>query len=43
LKIVPVYYDEDDIPVLLLQLLNVKFEKDNFDGFIGNLYEEILR
>jgi len=43
LKIIPVYDDEDDIPVLLLQLLNVKFEKDNFDGFIINLYEEILR
>ena len=43
LKIVPVYDDEDDVPVLLLQLLNVKFEKDNFDGFIVNLYDEILR
>ena len=43
LKIVPVYDDENDVPVLLLQLLNVKFDKDNFDGFIADLYEEILR
>jgi len=43
LKIIPIYEDEDNIPVLLWQLLNVKYEKDNFDGFIEKLYEEILR
>ena len=43
LKIIPIYEDEDDIPVLLWQLLNVKFEKDNFKGFIEKLYKEILR
>ncbi len=43
LKIIPIYEDEDNIPVLLWQLLNVKYEKDDFEGFIEKLYEEILR
>ncbi|MFX1572303.1 MAG: TIR domain-containing protein [Promethearchaeota archaeon] len=43
LKIIPVYEEEELIPVLLWQMLNVKFTKDNFDGFIQRLYEEILR
>jgi len=43
LKIVPVYEDEHNIPVLLWQLLNVKFTRDDFNQFIQNLYEEILR
>jgi len=43
LKIIPVYEDEDDIPVLLWQMLNVKYTKDEFDSFIEKLYEEILR
>ncbi len=43
LKIIPIYEDEDDNPVLLWQLLNVKFEKDNFKGFIETLHQEILR
>ena len=43
LKIIPVYEDEDDIPVLLWQMLNVKYSKEEFDGFIEKLYEEILR
>ncbi len=43
LKIIPVYEDEDLIPVLLWQMLNVKFTKDNFSAFIEKLYEEILR
>ena len=42
-KIIPVFEDEDDIPVLLWQMLNVKFAKDDFNGFIEKLYEEILR
>ncbi len=42
-KIIPVYEDEDDIPVLLWQMLNVKYAKDDFNGFIEKLYEEILR
>jgi parallel beta-helix repeat protein len=43
MKIVPVYEDENLIPKLLWQMLNVKFTKDNFEGFIQKLYEEILR
>ena len=43
MKIVPVYEKEDLIPFLLMPLLNVKFDKDDFDGFIQKLYEEILR
>ena len=43
MKIVPVYEDEQFIPKLLMPLLNVKFSKDDFDGFIDKLYEEILR
>lgn len=42
-KIIPVYEDEDDIPVLLWQMLNVKFTTDEFGSFIEKLYEEILR
>ena len=43
MKIVPVYEDEKDIPILLMPLLNVKFSKDNFDDFIEKLSEEIMR
>jgi len=43
MKIVPVFEKEDLVPFLLMPLLNVKYEIDNFDGFIENLYEEILR
>ncbi len=43
LKMIPVYKVEEHIPVLLWQMLNVKFTKDDFDGFIQKLYEEILR
>lgn len=43
LKIIPVYEDEELIPVLLWQMLNVKFTKDNFSAFIEKLYVEILR
>ncbi len=43
MKMIPVYEDEDHIPRLLWQMLNVKFTKDDFEGFIQKLYEEILR
>ncbi|MFX1566907.1 MAG: TIR domain-containing protein [Promethearchaeota archaeon] len=43
LKIIPVYDNEDDIPVLLWQMLNVKYTENDFEGFIEKLYEEILR
>ncbi|MFW9902533.1 MAG: toll/interleukin-1 receptor domain-containing protein, partial [Candidatus Thorarchaeota archaeon] len=43
MKMIPVYEDEDHIPRLLWQMLNVKFTPDDFEGFIQKLYEEILR
>ena len=43
MKIVPVFEKEDDVPLLLLPLLNVEFTKDDFDGFIEKLYKEIIR
>jgi len=43
MKIIPVYDDEDLIPNLLMPLLNVKYTKDDFDGFIQKLHKEILR
>ncbi|MFX1569417.1 MAG: right-handed parallel beta-helix repeat-containing protein [Promethearchaeota archaeon] len=43
MKIIPVYEDEDHIPRLLWQMLNVKYTKDDFEGFIQKLYEEIIR
>ncbi|MFX1499547.1 MAG: right-handed parallel beta-helix repeat-containing protein [Promethearchaeota archaeon] len=43
LKIIPVYEKEENIPRLLWHLLNVKYIKDDFEGFIKNLFKEILR
>ena len=43
LKIIPVYEDEKFIPALLTPLLNVNFVKKNFEEFIENFYNEILR
>ncbi len=43
MKIIPVYEYEKDIPYLLMPLLNVKFTKENFDEFVENLYQEIIR
>ena len=43
LKIIPVYEDDEDVPVLLWQMLNVKYTKNKFDSFIDKLHEEILR
>ena len=43
MKMVPVYEKDEHLPYLLKPILNVKFSKDNFDGFIQKLYEEILR
>ena len=43
LKIIPIYENEDDIPVLLGPMLNVKFDKSNLKSFVEKLYQEILR
>ena len=43
MKIIPVYEDEDQIPNLLMPLLNVKYTKETFDDFIKKLSHEINR
>ncbi|MFX1568399.1 MAG: right-handed parallel beta-helix repeat-containing protein [Promethearchaeota archaeon] len=43
IKLIPIYEEQKHIPKILWHLLNVKYEKDNFKGFIENLYKEILR
>jgi len=43
MKIIPVYEDEDDVPILLIPMLNIKYDKENFKEFINKLYKEILR
>jgi len=43
MKMIPVYENDDHIPRLLWNMLNVKFTKDDFEGFIQKPYEEILR
>lgn len=43
LKIIPVYEIQEHIPRLLWHILNVKYSKKDFNGFIENLYHEILR
>ena len=43
MKIIPVYENEAEIPLLLGHLLNVKFNRENIDGFVEKLYKEIMR
>jgi len=43
LKLIPVYEREEHIPAMLGHLLNVKYDKTDFDGFIEKLYKEIQR
>ncbi len=43
MKIIPVYEDEEDVPILLIPMLNVRYDKEDFNGFINKLYQEILR
>ncbi len=43
MKIIPIYQDEEDVPLLLIPMLNVRYDKENFDGFINKLRQEILR
>ena len=43
MRIIPVYEDEDDVPILLIPMLNIRYNKANFKGFINKLYQEILR
>ena len=43
IKIIPIYEVQDHIPRVLWHLLNVKYTKRDFNGFIEKLYQEILR
>jgi parallel beta-helix repeat protein len=43
MKIIPIYEDEDDIPLLLIPMLNIRYDEVNFKEFINKLYLEILR
>lgn len=43
IRIIPVFQDPIDIPLLLKPFLGVQFGKEDFNGFIQKLYEEILR
>jgi len=43
IKLIPVYEEQEHIPKLLWHLLNVKYNPDDFKGFMENLYKEIIR
>lgn len=43
IKLIPVYEEQKHIPKLLWHLLNVIYTKEDFKGFIDNLYNEIIR
>jgi len=43
MKIVPVYETDEHIPYLLMPMLNVIYDAENFSGFIQKLHEEIVR
>lgn len=43
LSIIPVYKKAEHIPVILGHFLKVKYDKKDFNNFIGELYQEILR
>ena len=43
IKLIPVFEEQKHIPKILWHLLNVKYDKDDFKGFIENLYKEIMR
>jgi len=43
IKIIPIYNDNGYIPNLLLSLLNVKYNRENLEEFMQELYKEIVR
>jgi len=43
IKLIPVFEEQKHIPKILWHLLNVKYSKAGFKGFIENLYKEIMR
>lgn len=42
-KIIPIYTNEQDIPIMLTTKLGIKFNKDDFDGTIEQIYKLILK
>jgi len=42
-KIIPVFRDEEDIPVLLTTRLGIKYDENNLTKTINDLYDLILR
>jgi hypothetical protein len=42
IRILPVFQDSTDIPLLIKLFLGVEFEKDNIEHFIQNLHKEIF-
>jgi len=43
MKIVPVYENDAEIPLLLGHILNVRFNMSDIEGFVEQLYKEIMR
>ncbi|MHA2283435.1 MAG: toll/interleukin-1 receptor domain-containing protein [Promethearchaeota archaeon] len=43
MKMIPVYENEADIPLLLGHILKVRFNGDDFEGFVEQLHREIMR
>ena len=43
IRIIPIFQNPLDIPLLLKPFLGVQFDKEDFDGFIQSLHREILR
>jgi len=43
IRIIPIFQDPADIPLLLKPILGVEYKQDDFNGFIEKLYKETLR
>ena len=43
MKMIPVFENDEDIPVVLLHLPRIEFSKNTFDEFIETLHKEIIR
>ena len=42
-KIIPIFINEMDIPIMLTTKLGIKFDKDDLDGSIKEIYQLILK
>ena len=43
LKIIPIYKEMEYIPALLKSLISIKYDEDQFEKFIENLHQQIIR